>query len=175
MHGKRQESEKVWHHLCSFPTQYWVDLLIKKLFGSVSGKKINILGFAFKSNTNDTRESSAIKICKNLLEEGAILYIHDPKVNKEQISKDLPIKNIIDPKESTNWFFSNKIEETAAGADAIVVLTEWEEYKNIDWNSVIKKMAKPAWVFDSRSIVNVESVKKAGLNLWRLGDGSQKD
>ena len=64
-------------------------LIIKKLFGTVSGKKINILGFAFKANTNDTRESSAINICKDLLEEGAILYIHDPKVNSLQISNDL--------------------------------------------------------------------------------------
>ena len=64
-------------------------LIIKKLFGTLSGKKIAILGFAFKSNTNDTRESAAIQICKNLLEEGAELSIHDPKVNSNQIELDL--------------------------------------------------------------------------------------
>ena len=55
-------------------------LITKKLFGTLSGKKIVVLGFAFKSNTNDTRESAAIQICKNLIEEGAALFIHDPKV-----------------------------------------------------------------------------------------------
>ena len=64
------------------------ELIVKKLFGSVSGKKIVILGFAFKANTNDTRESPAIQICKSLLEEGANLRIHDPKVSKKQIATD---------------------------------------------------------------------------------------
>ena len=64
-------------------------LIVKKLFGTVTGKKIHILGFAFKANTNDTRESSAIAICKDLLEEGAILSIHDPKVEAGQINNDL--------------------------------------------------------------------------------------
>ena len=68
-------------------------LVVKKLFGTVSGKKISILGFAFKANTNDTRESAAINICKDLLEEGAILNIHDPKVSPYQIEKDLKIES----------------------------------------------------------------------------------
>ena len=106
------------------------------------------------------------------IREGAVLYIHDPKVNEEQISKDLANRNIIDPKESTNWFFSNKIEETAIGADAIIVLTEWEEYSNINWEDISKLMRHPAWIFDSRSIVNPNAVKAAGLNLWRIGDGA---
>ena len=65
------------------------ELIVQKLFGTVSGKQISILGFAFKSNTNDTRESAAITICKDLLEEGAILNIYDPKVVPNQIEKDL--------------------------------------------------------------------------------------
>ena len=64
-------------------------IVIKKLFGTVSEKKIAILGFAFKANTNDTRESSAIEICKDLLEEGANLIIHDPKVERLQIEKEI--------------------------------------------------------------------------------------
>ena len=68
------------------------NLIIKKLFGTVSGKKIYILGFAFKANTNDTRESAAIKICKDLLNEGALLFIHDPKVSSKQISKVLGLE-----------------------------------------------------------------------------------
>jgi UDPglucose 6-dehydrogenase len=66
-------------------------LVVKNLFGNVSSKKIRILGFAFKANTNDTRESAAISICKDLIEEGAILYINDPKVDSNQIAKDLSL------------------------------------------------------------------------------------
>ena len=152
-------------------------LITKKLFGSLSNKKIAILGFAFKANTNDTRESAAIKICKDLLEEGAILYIHDPKVELDQISKDLGIS--VSNKDHINkylgegsWFYAKNFDNAIEGSDAILVLTEWEEYSKIDWHSVSKKMRRPSWVFDSRSIVIPEKVKASGLNLWRIGDGS---
>ena len=155
------------------------ELIVKKLFGTITSKKICILGFAFKANTNDTRESSAIKICKDLLEEGALLYIHDPRVTASQIENDLSKKLInkninIDKKESSlegNWHYSESIYQAAEGADAIVVLTEWEEYSSIDWEIIAKKMRKPAWVFDSRSIVVKEKISKTDLNFWRIGDG----
>ena len=67
-------------------------IVVKKLFGTISQKKIVILGFAFKANTNDTRESAAIRICKDLIDEGAELFIHDPKVNPSQIENDLGMK-----------------------------------------------------------------------------------
>ncbi len=155
-------------------------LIVKKLFGTITSKKIGILGFAFKANTNDTRESSAIKICKDLLEEGATLYIHDPRVNKSQIEYDLGKKSInsSDIKNNDfdldgNWFFSNSIYEAAVGADAIVVLTEWEEYSTIDWGLISEKMRKPAWIFDSRSVLVKENISKTDLNYWRIGDGEK--
>ena len=69
-------------------------LITKNLFGTLSNKKIIILGFAFKANTNDTRESAAIQICRDLLEEGAFLIIHDPKVYQNQIEIDLNRRSI---------------------------------------------------------------------------------
>ena len=71
-----------------------------------------------------------------------------------------------------HWSFSNSIYEVAAGADALVVLTEWEEYSQINWEDLSKRMRKPAWVFDARSIVKAEKVIESGLNLWRIGDGT---
>ena len=156
-------------------------IVIKKLFGTIHQKKIIILGFAFKANTNDTRESAAISICKDLIDEGANLLIYDPKVNPEQIESDLKIKqkNIINNKNYLNeqlggWEFCKNLE-IFDNAHAAVILTEWEEFKNINWEKASKKMAHPAWIIDSRSIVNPTKVKKAGLNIWRLGDGSQND
>ena len=154
-------------------------LIVKKLFGTVSGKKICILGFAFKANTNDTRESAAISICKDLLEEGAILKIHDKKVDSSQISSDLGIKSnekLINKSskniEDGSWFFIQDIEDAIKETDAVLVLTEWQEYAEINWSKVSKTMRNPAWVFDARSILNIEEIKSCDLNLWRVGDGN---
>ena len=145
-------------------------LVVKKLFGNVSGKKITILGFAFKANTNDTRESAAIKICKDLIEEGAILSIHDPKVDEGQITKDLKIESSNISKEGS-WSMSDDMYESCKGSDAILVLTEWSEYTKINWQKVSKTLRKPSWIFDSRAIIDKKEVIKAGISLWRLGDG----
>ncbi len=156
------------------------EIVVKKLFGTISNKKIVVLGFAFKANTNDTRESAAITICKNLINEGADLVIYDPKVSSSQIEADLQIKpeneiekDDFDLKEKLGkWRFSKNLDNFD-DAYAVLILTEWEEFKNINWMAVSKKMVPPAWVFDSRSIVNSHKVKEAGINLWRLGDGTQ--
>ena len=157
-------------------------LIVKKLFGTVSGKKICILGFAFKANTNDTRESAAINICNDLLEEGAVLFIHDPKVDPKQIEKDLDRKENIQLKGykdsnfyefEGNWCSINEINSASEGSDAIVVLTEWKEYSLLDWVEISKKMRKPAWVFDVRSIITREELTNLNLNFWQIGDGSE--
>ena len=157
-------------------------LINQKLFGTISGKKICILGFAFKANTNDTRESAAINICKDLLEEGAFLNIHDPKVSKEQIHNDLGIESLdsdnIYSKEleffnfEGKWVFEDSIYNAAEKSDAIVILTEWEQYKKIDWAYISKKMRKPSWIFDVRSILDPKDIIPHGLRFWRIGDGS---
>ncbi len=154
-------------------------LITKNLFGTLSNKKIIILGFAFKANTNDTRESAAIQICKDLLEEGAYLVIHDPKVSPRQIETDLKKAifqtNQIEDKSNnireSNWSFANNLSSIFKDADAVVVLTEWDIYKSINWNDVSNLMRHPAWIFDTRSIIQGIDVKESGLNFWQIGDG----
>ena len=156
-------------------------LIVDKLFGTLSGKKIAVLGFSFKANTNDTRESAAIQICKNLIDEGAILHIHDPKVESKQIAKDLNKEPLtrnsssfeLDNIEGGNWIMAALLDEVFVQSDAVLILTEWDFYSKIDWQIESKKMRSPAWVFDSRSIVNQKKVIDAGLNFWRIGDGSR--
>ena len=100
-------------------------LIVKKLFGTVSGKKICILGFAFKPNTNDTRESSSIQICRDLIEEGAEIFIHDPKVTSKQIAKDLGMEQSNKDKiydGEGRWFFIDDIDSEFINADAVVIL-----------------------------------------------------
>ena len=100
-----------------------------------------------------------------------------PLFKLNQISKDLGIS--VSNKDHNNkylgegsWFYTNNLEDAIEGSDAILVLTEWEEYSQINWDNASKKMRRPSWVFDSRSIVVAENVKASGLNLWRIGDGS---
>ena len=160
-------------------------LIVQNLFGTISGKKICILGFSFKANTNDTRESAAIKICKDLLEEGAFLSIHDPKVSKEQIQQDLgiePLNYDINYSERFDffnfegkWVFEDSIYKSVEKSDAVVVLTEWKEYQIINWEEVSIKMRKPSWIFDTRSILDKKEIINNDLLLWRIGDGSNKD
>ena len=152
-------------------------LIIEKLFGTVSGKKIGILGFSFKANTNDTRESSAIQICRDLLEEGAFLTIHDPKVNFESIEDYLGNKSVDFPQisETTNvdgfWCFTDDLNKVFQESDALVIITEWSMYSQIDWGIASKAMRSPGWIFDTRGIVKIDSVKKNGLKIWVLGNG----
>ena len=147
-------------------------IIVEKLFGTVSLKKILILGFAFKSNTNDTRESSAILISKELLENGAKLFIHDPQVNPHQIQMELGENPTnVNKYEEGSWSYSEDLYVSAIDADAIVILTEWEIYKNLDWLKLYQIMRRPSWVFDTRSIVNQEQVQNIGFKFWGLGRG----
>ena len=153
--------------------------IVESLFGNISGKKIVILGFAFKAGTNDTRESPAISISKNLLLEGANLAIHDPKVQPKQILKDLSDylltheENKRDLKNNeSNLIFYSDIYKAAKDAHAVIILTEWDDYKNINWGMISKNMNKPSWVFDTRGILEKEKIKKFGIKVWQLGDGS---
>ena len=147
-------------------------LVVTKLFGTITQKKITVLGFAFKANTNDTRESAAITICKDLLEEGAHIIIHDPKVTSQQISNDLGQEEGVHSINMGSWHFSNNLYDSFTNSDACLILTEWIEYSNINWVKVSKMMRQPAWVFDARSISNFQKVKDADLSFWRVGDGS---
>ena len=148
------------------------NIIIEKLFGTISQKKIAILGFSFKANTNDTRESPAIEICKELLEEGCNINIYDPKVNASQIEIDLNQKQApnsnFDCLEGV-WALSESILECVKEADGLVIMTEWQEFKKINWEEVANVMRSPAWLFDTRLISNSKEAEYAGLNVWQLG------
>ena len=143
--------------------------IVKKLYGNLNAKKLLILGYSFKANTNDTRNSPAIEICKNLLKEGAYLVINDPKVTEEEVYKSLSNKNELSNK---NVFFEKDILKAANKADAIILLTNWQEYENLDWDQIYQKMRKPAWVFDTRNILSSQTIHEIKLNVWQLGNGS---
>ena len=151
------------------------EVIVRKLFGNINGKIITILGFSFKSNTNDTRESPAIKIANYLLVEGANLRIHDPKVSYEQISIDLQeFKEYKSDESVASWQYCSRIPDAVKDSDGIVLATEWEEYTKLDWEKISRLMKNPGWVFDTRQILNGKEIKNNGLNYWGLGEGDEK-
>ena len=145
--------------------------VVDKLYGNISEKRIAILGFSFKANTNDTRNSPSIKICRQLLDEDAILVISDPKVEKNKI-----FDAVLDGNHPTK--FNNKLMyefntiKAIENSDAVLIMTEWEEYKKLDWKILQDKMRKPSWVFDTRSIISSKKIRETNLNFWQLGNGS---
>jgi UDPglucose 6-dehydrogenase len=145
-------------------------LVVQKLFGTVSGKRIGVLGFAFKADTNDTRESPAICICKDLLEEGAILQIVDPKVSEQQLVHDLAQSPGAG---EGSWYQGPDVEQAASGADALLLLTEWQQFAQINWPAVAALMRQPAWLFDARAKADTSAARAAGLNVWTVGQGHQ--
>ncbi len=147
-------------------------LVITRLFGTVSGKRIGVLGFAFKADTNDTRESPAIRICRDLLEEGAVLQIMDPKVEERQMAVDLG-QPPIQPGGGGEGSWSRVPDEVqaASGADALLLLTEWQVFSRIDWPAVAAVMRQPAWLFDARASADGRAARAAGLNVWTVGEG----
>ena len=129
-----------------------------------------------RKNTNDTRESPSIKICKELLNEGANLLIYDPKVSPSQITKELDQKenkSNIFHEEMGVWKFCNKKEDACKNADAIVILTEWEEFKLIKWDIIKRLMRSPSWLFDTRNIIDKKKALSKGFKIWSVGSENQ--
>ena len=156
-----------WEHvvrLNDWQKSRYVAQVIKTLFNTVSGKRLAVLGFAFKKDTNDTRESPAISICKALLDEQARLAIYDPKVGASQIFSDLEI-TAEDPRIE---ICSNAIQATR-GAHAILVLTEWDEFRDLDFAKIYDEMHRPAWIFDGRNVMDMAGLRSLGFYVYSIG------
>jgi len=147
--------------------------IIDSLFNTVSGKKIAFLGWAFKKDTNDTRESAAIYVAKELLDDRAEIHVYDPKVSKEQIFADL--ERHYEDEGRSNQFIKEQVivhsEPYSAMADAhaIAILTEWDEFKTYDWQQIYTNMLKPAFLFDGRNILNLDRLSEIGFEVKRIG------
>ena len=142
----------------------FAERVLRTLFNTVTGKRIAVLGFAFKKDTNDTRESAAIYVCRDLLEERAQLSIYDPKVTTSQICKDLGIEA-----DDSTVEFAPSAMHAAKGAYALLVLTEWDEFRQLDFEAIYQTMPKPAWIFDGRSLLDHKKLRSIGFNVYSIG------
>ncbi|SFA60380.1 UDPglucose 6-dehydrogenase [Pedobacter suwonensis] len=144
--------------------------IVKSLYNTVSGKKIAFLGWAFKKDTNDTRESAAIYVADELLNEQAFIQVYDPKVQTEQIYHDLEYLETRSVESNRNGVSVYQDPyEACDGAHAIAVLTEWDEFKNYDWQKIYAKMLKPAKIFDGRNVLDHKALREIGFQVNGIG------
>lgn len=144
--------------------------ILATLFNTVSGKKIAILGWAFKKDTNDTRESPAIYVTDDLLEEKAFISVYDPKVEEEKIFTDLDNLKSRAPKENMDLLkVYDDPYKACEGAHAIAILTEWDEFKTFDWKRIYDGMLKPAFIFDGRAVLDRAILENIGFEYYCIG------
>ena len=159
------EAAAYWQHVVDmneFQQNRFVRTIVNSMFNTIAGKRIAVLGFAFKADTGDTRESPAISVCKELLAERAHVVISDPKA-LDNAEKDLS--------ELSNVTFEKDPYKASLDAHAIVVLTEWDIYKSLDYQKIFDGMLKPAFLFDGRNILDHDKLHNIGFEVYSIGKG----
>lgn len=144
----------------------FADNIIQNLYNTVSGKKIALLGWAFKKNTNDTRETPAMYVAKELIDDQAEIHVYDPKVTKQQIENDLLN---IDCTQIENVHVHSNPYKAMQDAHAVAILTEWDEFVGFDWKRIYQNMLKPAFLFDGRNILKHKTMTDIGFKFQAIG------
>lgn len=160
--------------LNDFQKRRFAQKIINTLFNTVSGKKIAMLGWAFKKDTNDTRESAAIYVTDHLLNDHASVHVYDPQVPAKSMYADLNYLSTRSPEENDAMLTVHSDPYKACkDAHAITVITEWDEFKTLDWQKIFNSMKKPAFLFDGRNIINHNELRKIGFKVYAIGKGKQ--
>jgi UDPglucose 6-dehydrogenase len=144
-----------------YQEQRFVSNMMTAMFNTIAGKRIALFGVAFKANTSDTRDSPALAVCRALLEERAQVVVSDPYAI-ENARLDLGAQ-------ASQVIFEPDPYAAAKGAHAIAVLTEWSDYASLDYAAIYAGMARPAFIFDGRNILDHKQLHAAGFNVYAIG------
>jgi len=139
----------------------FVSNMVAAMFNTIANKRIALFGAAFKADTSDTRESPALSVCRTLLEERAEVVITDP------YAMDNARADLGDDAERV--IFEADPYVAAQNAHAIAILTEWSQYKELDYQAIYESMVKPAFIFDGRSILDHRGLYDIGFNVYAIG------
>ena len=144
----------------------FVRTILESMFNTVAGKRIALLGFAFKANTGDTRESPAIYIARGLAEERAEVVVTDPQAlaNARDDLTDM----------GDRVHFESDPYTAAEGAHALAILTEWDVYGQLDYARIFASMEQPAFLFDGRNILDHQRLFELGFNVFPIGKSALK-
>jgi UDPglucose 6-dehydrogenase len=147
--------------------------MIHTMFNTITGKKISVLGFAFKKDTGDTRETAAAYVCSHLLEERALVHVYDPKVVREDMLTEmdytLGVNSTTFPQLDDYLVTETDVYQCCENAHALAIMTEWDEFRELDYQRIFDSMAKPAFVFDGRNILNHSALRDIGFEVYAIG------
>ena len=127
----------------------------KIMNNKIKNKKITVLGVTFKANTDDMRESSSLVLIPYLLKKGALVKYYDPSGPKEDFKKNKNLK------------FEKSINKACLGSDLIIINTEWDEFKSIDFKKIVKK--NNFKIYDMRNLYNPVELKKRNIKYYSIG------
>lgn len=154
----------------NYQKRRFAENIVSTLFNTVAGKKIAFLGWAFKKDTNDTRETAAMYVADYLIEETADIHVYDPKVTALQMQTDLNYLGTRDENKNNQYLIREDDPYSACkDSHAVAILTEWDEFTDYDWNKIYSKMKKPAFVFDGRNILDRKMLEGIGFKVYQIG------
>jgi UDPglucose 6-dehydrogenase len=171
------EVAEYWRQVCTindYQKKRFANNMIKAMFNTITGKKIAMLGFAFKKDTGDVRETAAAYVSKYLIEERAFVHVYDPKVSEEAMFEELKYTCNVDEKTQPDLkklisITSTDVYATAKDAHALAIMTEWDEFKTLDYTKIYDSMVKPAFIFDGRNILDHAALRKIGFEVHAIG------
>jgi UDPglucose 6-dehydrogenase len=170
------ECAEYWHQVVKmndFQKKRFSEKIVSSMFNTITGKKIAILGYAFKKDTGDVRETPSMFVVRDLLEEQAKIHIYDPQVTREEMWGEMNytchINHDNTPGLDDAITTSTDAYSACDGAHAVCTLTEWDEFKTLDYQKIYEKMAKPAFIFDGRHILDHAALRKIGFEVHAIG------
>ncbi|GMI28690.1 hypothetical protein TeGR_g1206 [Tetraparma gracilis] len=176
------ECAEYWHQVIKmndYQKERFTKNMVSKMFNTATGKKVAILGFAFKKDTGDTRETASAFVCRDLVQERANLHVYDPQVKREQMMVEfdytLNLSTKTEPDLEKLITTSPSAYDACDGAHAIAVLTEWDEFKTLDYQRIYDSMAKPAFLFDGRNIIDHAALREIGFEVYAIGKPWNKE
>eukprot|EP00586_Coscinodiscus_wailesii_P020775 CAMPEP_0172515956 /NCGR_PEP_ID=MMETSP1066-20121228/272186_1 /TAXON_ID=671091 /ORGANISM="Coscinodiscus wailesii, Strain CCMP2513" /LENGTH=454 /DNA_ID=CAMNT_0013297231 /DNA_START=142 /DNA_END=1506 /DNA_ORIENTATION=+ len=147
--------------------------MVSKMFNTVTGKKLTIFGYAFKKDTGDVRETPAMFVVRDLIQENAIIHVYDPQVSREdmwtEMSYTCGVNKDNTPRLEESVITSDDPYAACDGSHAIAIMTEWDEFKDYDYNKIYASMAKPAFIFDGRNILDHVKLREIGFEVHAIG------
>lgn len=147
--------------------------IVSSMFNTVTGKKIAILGYAFKKDTGDVRETPSMFVVRDLLQESAKIHIYDPQVKREDMWSEMDytcgVNHTNNPRLDEMVISEDDVYKACDGAHGVCILTEWDEFKTLDYKRIYESMAKPAFLFDGRLIVDHKALREIGFEVHAIG------
>mmetsp|Transcript_33602 Transcript_33602/g.81411 ORF Transcript_33602/g.81411 Transcript_33602/m.81411 type:complete len:303 (-) Transcript_33602:1466-2374(-) len=171
-----QECADYWRgviNMNDFQKRRFSEKVVAAMFNTVTGKKISILGYAFKKDTGDVRETPSMFVVRDLLQEGARLHIYDPQVKREDMWSEMSytcgINHDNTPRLDESVTTEDDVYEACDGSHGVCILTEWDEFKTLDFKKIYDSMAKPAFLFDGRLICDHKALREIGFEVYAIG------